>query len=146
MHYSPEFLAYCKGFPLTFTSLRKAVVHVLWQTKKPLKAYDILNSLLDEQPNATAAAIYRTLSFFMAAGVVHKLDSIQSYALCGEPDTSACSEVLMVCSSCHGVRQVEGHVVRDAAVNLARLDAFQLNHAPIELSGVCGSCSEEVAL
>jgi len=146
MRYSPDFLAYCKSFPLTFTSLRKAVLHALWQTKKPLKAYDILDGLLDEQPNATAAAIYRALSFFVTAGVVHKLDSIQSYALCGEPETSVCSEVLMVCSSCHDVRKVEGHVVRDAAVTLAQLDAFQLNHTPIELRGVCGDCSEEVAL
>ena len=144
MHYSSEFLIYCKGFSLTLTSLRKAVLHALWQTKKPLKAYDILDCLKDEQPNATAATIYRALSFFLTAGVVHKLDSIQSYALCGEPETSVCSEVLMVCSSCHDVREVQGQVVRDAAVNLASLDAFELNHTPIELRGLCGSCSEEV--
>jgi Fur family transcriptional regulator, zinc uptake regulator len=143
MHYSSEFSIYCKGFSLTLTSLRKAVLHVLWQTKKPLKAYDILESLKDEQPNATAATIYRALSFFTMAGVVHKLDSIQSYALCGEPETSVCSEVLMVCSSCHDVCEVQGQMVRDAAVNLARLDAFVLNHTPIELRGLCGSCSKD---
>ncbi len=142
MHYSSEFLSYCKGIPLTLTSLRKAVLHVLWQAKKPLKAYDILECLIEALPNVTAAAIYRTLSFFITAGFVHKIDSIQSYALCGEPDTKACSEVLMVCATCHTVREMQDAMVREAVVRLARLDAFELGHDPIELRGVCGACAQ----
>ncbi len=142
MHYSSEFLAYSKNLSLSLTSLRKLVLHTLWQTKKPLKAYDILAALLSEQPNATAAAIYRALSFFMAAGVVHKIDSIQSYALCNEPETRACSEVLMVCSICHAVREMQDVMVREAVVRLARQDTFELSHDPIELRGMCGVCAE----
>ncbi|MCH9757388.1 MAG: transcriptional repressor [Gammaproteobacteria bacterium] len=141
MHYSSEFLVYSKGLSLTLTSLRKAVLHVLWQADKPLKAYDILALLSATQPHATAAAIYRTLSFFVTAGVVHKIDSIQSYALCREPETAACSEVLMVCSSCHRVSEMQDIMVREAVMNLAHRDAFRLSHDPIELRGVCGSCS-----
>lgn len=140
MPYSPEFLNYCKQFDITLTSLRKAVLHVLWQEKKPLKAYDILEFLSKEQPNLTAAAIYRALGFFVSTGIAHKIDSIQSYALCGEPEHAACSEVLMVCSNCHTVRKMQDAMVRDAVVRLARLDAFELSHDPIELRGVCGAC------
>ncbi len=141
MHYALEFLDYCKSLSFTLTSLRKAVLHVLWQADKPLKAYDILEQLKENQPNLTAATIYRTLSFFMSSGITHKIDSIQSYVLCAE--ASGCSEVLMVCSLCHTVREVHGRVVRDAATSLAHLDAFQLHPTPIELQGVCSHCSDK---
>ncbi|MDF1646784.1 MAG: Fur family transcriptional regulator [Legionellaceae bacterium] len=146
MHYSAEFLMYCKGFSLTLTSLRKTVLHVLWQAEKPLKAYDILEYLKDDQPNVTAAAVYRALGFFVTAGIVHKIDSIQSYALCNDSETLACSEVLMVCATCHDVREMQDVMVRDAVVRLARLDAFELSHDPIELRGVCGTCAQQQAL
>ncbi|MCH9689548.1 MAG: transcriptional repressor [Gammaproteobacteria bacterium] len=141
MGYPAAFLVYCQGIPLTLTSLRKTVLYALWQADKPLKAYDILNSLLDEQPNATAAAVYRALGFFVTAGVVHKIDSIQSYTLCGEPETKLCSEVLMVCSMCHGVREIQDEKVRNAVTHLAHLDAFSLSDDPIELRGMCNTCA-----
>jgi Fur family transcriptional regulator, zinc uptake regulator len=144
MPYTADFLAYARALSLTLTSLRKAVLFVLWHADKPLKAYDILESLQDEQPNATAAAIYRILGFFVAAGVVHKIDSIQSYALCNKPDTSACatacSEVFMVCAVCRDVSEMHDVMIRDAAMQLAGLNAFQLSHDPIELRGVCEAC------
>jgi Fur family transcriptional regulator, zinc uptake regulator len=140
--YTSDFLSYCKSFALTITSLRKAVLYTLWQTDKPLKAYDILALLRDEQPHATAAAIYRTLSFFVSSGVVHKIDSIQAYALCNKPEVKACSDILMVCSTCHTVREMQDVMVRDAVARVTHLDAFELGHDPIELRGVCAACAQ----
>ena len=145
MGYPPSFLVFCKGFSLTLTSLRKAVLFVLWDTKKPCKAYDILDRLYESQPNATASAVYRALGFFVTAGMVHKLDSIQAYALCAEPETHRCSEVMMVCSLCHAVREVHDVKLRQAAEHLVMCDGFQLSHDPIELRGVCKPCLEKAS-
>lgn len=142
MVYPPTFLVYTERFKLTLTSLRKAVLFTLWCHQKPLKAYDILEMLAKEQPHATAAAVYRALGFFVTAGVVHKIDTIQSYALCREPETKACSEVLLVCSLCHDVCETDAIIVRETAEHVAFQGAFQLSHEPIELRGVCGRCSE----
>ena len=145
MPYAPDFLVYCRGFSLTLTSLRKTVLYVLWQAEKPLKAYHILEHLQDEQPNATAAAIYRILAFFVTAGVVHKIDSIQSYALCNQHNISssatACSEVFMVCAMCRSVCEIQDVMIRNAAIQLAGLNAFQLSLDPIELRGICKTCT-----
>ncbi|MDX2347195.1 MAG: Fur family transcriptional regulator [Legionella sp.] len=143
MLYPVKFLAYCKQFSLTLTSLRKAVLYALWQTNKPLKAYDILEVLLDEQPNATASAVYRALGFFVDAGMLHKIDSIQAYALCNTPDVHICSEVLMVCASCRDVRELQDVMVREAVTRLADMDAFKLSHEPIELRGTCAVCAQK---
>ena len=118
------------------------VLYVLWQTNKPLKAYDILEILLDEQPNATAATVYRTLSFFVTEGVVHKVDALQAYSLCSKPDLQGCSEVLMVCAMCRDVREVQDASVRKAMLRLAQSGGFALSHAPIELRGVCADCTD----
>ena len=140
MSYPPSFVTYCKSLSFTMTSLRKAVLFALWNTNKPLKAYDILERLSEEQPNATAAALYRALGFFVTAGVAHKIDSIQSYALCGKQEAQACSELFMVCSVCHEVHEVHDNAVRDAVQILAYRSQFHVSDGPIELRGLCDTC------
>jgi|TARA_R110002126_G_scaffold17798_2_gene68914 Fur family zinc uptake transcriptional regulator len=144
MGYPSAFVIYTKHLSLTMaitiTSLRKAVLFVLWNTEKPLKAYDILERLSDDQPNATATALYRALGFFVTAGVVHKIDSIQSYALCGKEEAHACSELFMVCSACHNVDEVHDVAVRQAMQQLALRSDFHLSDDPIELRGLCTRC------
>lgn len=144
MGYPSAFVIYTKHLSLTMaitiTSLRKAVLFVLWNTEKPLKAYDILERLSDDQPNATATALYRALGFFVTAGIVHKIDSIQSYALCGKEEAHACSELFMVCSVCHNVDEVHDVAVRQAMQQLALRSDFHLSDDPIELRGLCARC------
>lgn len=140
MGYPPSFVMYCKTLLFTMTSLRKAVLFALWSTNKPLKAYDVLERLSESQPNATAAALYRALGFFVTAGVVHKIDSIQSYALCGKEEAHACSELFMVCSACHEVCEVQDVAVRAAVQQLALKHHFHVSDDPIELRGLCAGC------
>ena len=140
MGYPPAFVMYCKRLSLTMTSLRKAVLFALWDTDKPLKAYDILERLSESQPNATATALYRALGFFVAAGVVHKIDSIQSYALCGKEEAHVCSELFMVCSECNQVHEIQDRLVRKAVQQLALENNFYVSDDPIELRGLCASC------
>lgn len=144
MGYPSAFVMYAKHLSLsmamTMTSLRKAVLFVLWNTDKPLKAYDILERLADDQPNATATALYRALGFFVTAGVVHKIDSIQSYALCGKEEAHTCSELFMVCSTCHEVHEVHDVAVREVMQQLALAHDFYVSDDPIELRGLCANC------
>jgi len=140
MGYPPAFVMYSKRLSFTMTSLRKAVLFALWNTNKPLKAYDILERLSDDQPNATATALYRALGFFVTAGVVHKIDSIQSYALCGKEEAHTCSELFMVCSACNQVYEIQDSVVRKAVQHLALENKFYVSDDPIELRGLCASC------
>lgn len=140
MSYSADFLMYCKRLSLTMTSLRKAVLFALWSTDKPLKAYDVLERLSDSQPHATATALYRALGFFVTAGVVHKIESIQSYALCGKKESHSCFELFMVCSVCYEVHEVQDVTVRGAVQQLALRSDFHVSDDPIELRGLCTNC------
>ncbi|OYV54922.1 MAG: hypothetical protein B7X00_00950, partial [Legionella sp. 21-45-4] len=85
MKYSPLFLEYCQQLPISLTSLRKAVLCCLWQSNKPLKAYEIVELLMVIKPNITPPTVYRVLDFFTQHGILHKIDPIQSYTLCSAP-------------------------------------------------------------
>ena len=140
MSYPPLFIDYCASLTLKLTALRKDVLYILWRADKPLKAYDILENLLIIKPNATPPSVYRALIFFLAGGVVHKLESIQSYTLCCEPKKQLWTEVLMVCNDCHRVLEVYDEALQQLVAHLAHLHQFQLKQDAIELKGHCSSC------
>lgn len=140
MNYPSSFMHYCTTLGVKITSLRKEVLYVLWCAAKPIKAYEILDSLLKTKPNSTPPTVYRALVFFVAQGFVHKVESIQSYTLCREPEKQLSSEVLMVCSDCHQVVEVYDDKVRAMFANLAAANCFRLKQDAIELKGTCQSC------
>ena len=135
-----EFQQYVENLELKITAVRKEVLHILWSADHPLKAYEILDQLTAGKPNATPPTVYRSLAFFLSAGIVHKVESIQSYTLCCEPKKKFSSEVLMVCHACHGVVEMYDDVLRHMISKLAQHHAFKLNKHAIELQGMCESC------
>lgn len=140
MNFPVNFLQCCASLELKLTSLRKEVLYILWQAQKPLKAYEILDNLLKIKQHAKPPTVYRALEYFAAHGVVHKIESIQSYTLCGEPEKHLSSEVLMVCNDCHHVVEIYDLAVRDILVKLAGAHHFTLHQDAIELKGVCQQC------
>ncbi len=140
MNYSILFNQYCESLALKLTSLRKEVLYVLWSEKKPLKAYEILDSLLKIKPNSTPPTVYRALVFFVAKGIVHKIESIQCYTLCCEPEKHLPSEVLMVCNNCHQVVEVYDALMHALVARLAVDHCFKINQDAIELKGICQQC------
>ncbi len=140
MNYPLAFLTYCTSLELKLTSLRKEVLHILWSEQKPLKAYEILDCLLKIKQNATPPTVYRALLFFVSRGVVHKIESIQSYTLCCEPEKHLSSELLMVCNICHNVVEVYDADLCVLLESLAKNHQFQLKHDTIEIKGICKKC------
>ena len=140
MIYPDSFRDYCATMEVKFTSLRREILYILWQAKKPLKAYEVLDKLLQTKPNSKAPSVYRALLFFAERGIVHKIDSIQSYTLCCEPEKHLFSEVLMVCNECHQVIEVYDATVQALVLKLADQNYFKLKQDIIELKGTCRRC------
>jgi Fur family zinc uptake transcriptional regulator len=126
---------------LKITSLRKSVLFILWNTEKPLKAYEILDNLLEIKKNARPPTVYRVLDYFVDYGVIHKIESIQSYTLCREPEKHYSSEVLMVCNDCHQVNELYDGAMHALVQKLSQENHFQLGKSAIELRGICEKCS-----
>lgn len=142
MNFPIPFLQYCAALELRLTSLRKEVLYILWCAKKPLKAYELLDDLLKIKPNSKPTTVYRTLVFFVESALVHKIESIQSYTLCCEPEKHWSSEVLMVCNDCHQVIELYDETLRRLVAGLADEHRFQLKQDAIELKGTCKQCRD----
>ncbi|WP_157737142.1 Fur family transcriptional regulator [Legionella lansingensis] len=122
------------------TSLRKTVLYILWQGERPLKAYEILDKLSAIKQRSTPPSVYRVLDYFVDYGVVHKIESIQSYMLCHEPEKHLPSEILMVCYQCHQVQEVYHSEMHSLIQKLTQDHQFHLGQDAIELKGVCEKC------
>lgn len=143
MIYPTAFLDYCVLMESRLTSLRKCTLYILWLLEKPLKAYEIVDELKNIQVNAKPTTVYRVLDYFVACGMVHKIESIQSYTLCRTPKKQLPSELLMVCNSCHSVHEVYDKEVRTLVQKLALQNFFYLGQDAIELKGLCKICEEK---
>ncbi|KTC86544.1 Fur family transcriptional regulator [Legionella brunensis] len=144
MIYPTPFLSYYASIDLKLTSLRKSVLFILWDSKRPLKAYEILEKLILIKQNSTPPSVYRVLDYFVDLGVVHKIESIQSYTLCHEPEKHLPSEVLMVCNNCHQVQEVYNNGMHVLVQQLAHDNHFYLGQDTIELKGLCEKCHSGV--
>lgn len=140
MNYPASFLSYCTSIAIKLTSLRKSILFILWNAEKPLKAYEILDKLLEIKQNSKPPTVYRVLDYFADYGVVHKIESIQSYTLCCEPEKHHPSEVLMVCNDCHQVNELYDRAMHVLVQKLSEAHHFHLGQGAIELKGVCDKC------
>lgn len=142
MIYPAAFRDYCASIESRLTSLRKSILYILWHAGKPLKAYEVLDELLQFKPNSRPPTVYRVLDYFVDCGVVHKIESIQSYTLCREPEKQLASEILMVCNRCHSVREVYDRAMISLVQRLSAAHLFIPGAGVIELKGFCHGCHE----
>ncbi|MDX1838771.1 transcriptional repressor [Legionella taurinensis] len=143
MGYPVAFLEFCATVEHKPTSLRKNVLYILWRSNKPLKAYDIVEQLLQFNANAKPPAVYRVLDYFVALGLVHKIESIQSYSLCQEHEKKHHCELLMVCNQCHTVAEVYDADLHALIKQLGLKQQFALQEDSIEIKGLCEPCQQQ---
>jgi Fur family transcriptional regulator, zinc uptake regulator len=128
-----------------FTPLRKRVLELLWNSHKPAKAYDILDTLRLEDKSAKPSTIYRTLEFLQELGLAHKVDSMNAYIGCSHPDQRHHCQFL-ICRICGDSREFCASDVLNAINEHAHKQHFTVERHIIEVHGVCGECIPPVTL
>ena len=132
----------CRQRGLRFTTLRRRVLMLVWDSHKPVGAYDILDSLSAEGRRAAPPTVYRALDFLIDAGLVHRLDSLNAFIGCPDPARSHSGQFL-ICRHCRTVLELDDRdidrLVEDKAVELG----FSAVHQMLEIQGLCSDCSSE---
>lgn len=133
----------CESQGLKLTTLRHQVLTILCHAEAPLTAYDILKELKAVRESVQAMTVYRVLSFFESHHLVHKIASLNTYALCVEPGCSHAAQ-LMICTKCHQVVEVTDPAASALAEALLKRHGFAYHtHLPMELFGVCAGCQPQ---
>ncbi|MGE4405615.1 zinc uptake transcriptional repressor Zur [Pseudomonas sp.] len=130
----------CARQGVRLTALRKRVLELVWQSHKPLGAYDIL-AVLSEQDGRRAAppTVYRALDFLLENGLVHRIASLNAFIGCNHPEHPHQGQFL-ICRHCHTAIELEQSSIAEAIDAAARSVGFAVEGQTVEVVGLCATC------
>ena len=130
----------CNARGLRLTPLRREVLELVAKARRPVKAYDLLESLRDRHAGAAPPTVYRALDFLLENGFIHKLESINAFVFCQHP-AEAHQVPFLICDVCESATEVcdEGaiaHLIERQAHDFG----FRAKAQTLEVHGVCRRC------
>ena len=132
----------CRELGERLTPARLGAYAELLAGQRALTAYELIALLEARQERKIAPlTVYRHLEFLTRVGLVHRIESTQSYLPCDHPQDSHESQYLL-CSDCGRVEEVHSKHLESVLEKLASKRGFRASRAVIELSGVCGDCEQ----
>ncbi|MEB0039186.1 MULTISPECIES: Fur family transcriptional regulator [unclassified Pseudomonas] len=130
----------CARKGLRLTALRRRVLELVWQSHKPLGAYDILAVLSEEDGRRAAPpTVYRALDFLLENGLVHRIASLNSFTGCNHP-THAHQGQFLICRECHAAIELQHPLITQAVISAATEVGFTVEGQTIEILGICAGC------
>lgn len=136
--------AICKQRRQRMTPIRRAVLAALYETHKPVGAYEIID-ILGPRDGKTHApiTIYRALDFLMEQGFVHRLASRNAFIACPHGHGPQDLIAFLICDACGGVDERCAPPLSQALAQMLSNEQFKPRHPVLEISGLCGHCSEK---
>jgi Fur family transcriptional regulator, zinc uptake regulator len=105
------------------TRLRRRVLELVWQSHAAVKP----------------PTVYRALDFLMAHGLVHRLESLNAYVGCPQPEAPHDGQFL-ICNACGHVSEFEARAIQTAIEVQAAGSDFAVEQRTVEVRGVCRGC------
>ncbi len=131
--------ALCQRRGRRFTPIRRKVLELLLQHDRSLKAYELLDEIRTIFPNATPPTVYRALDFLLEEGLVHRVDTLNSFMACGDA-AGAPHNLLVVCTGCGTVAEIHDDIVRNRLADRIKNTGYRLAGDEIEVKALCTAC------
>lgn len=131
--------AFCEERGARFTPLRARVYEILLQEDSSIGAYDLLDKLKLIEDSAKPPTVYRALDFFLDLGLVHKVESTNTFKACHH---FGCSHPVqfLICDQCGDVQEISSNGVESTLAAKALENEFQIVSQTIEAHGTCKKC------
>lgn len=134
--------AICQQQNARLTPIRERVLELIWQSHKPLGAYDVLAELSSDGRNSAPPTVYRALDFLQQHGLVHRIASLNAFIGCthaGENHTG----MFLICRACDNVLELTAASVSTEVSNAAHEEGFRAENTTLEVAGLCPGCQAE---
>ncbi len=131
--------ALCQQSGARLTKPRRRVLELVWQSHRPIGAYDILDVLQAEQGRTAPVTVYRALEFLLGQGFIHRIESLNAYMGCSGPGATHGGQFL-ICSQCGEAVELNDRRISQAIGESALAAGFQLTSQIIEIVGLCPVC------
>lgn len=132
----------CEERGVRFTPQRRRVLELVWSNHASAKAYDLLEALKSSDPSAKPATIYRALDFLMEQGFIHRVESLNAYVGCPEPEKHH-ERLLLICEGCHRVEERPAPAVMRIAAEEVAAAGFIPKRQAFEVHGLCADCAKD---
>lgn len=123
------------------TKVRRRALELIWESHRPLGAYQLLAKLAEEGFNSAPPTVYRALDFLLAAGLIHKVESMNAFLGCAHADR-AHKGYFLICDDCHNVMEFDYQDIHSSLAARAAEQNFELRSETIELTGLCSTCKD----
>ena len=123
------------------TKNQALVLNVLTKTPQPLGAYAILAELRSHGFKAPLT-VYRALDQLAGMGLVHKLESLNSWTICcGEHHANP--PVFEICNDCGNVTEHFDEELLKNLNSMSERSGFMPDRSIIEIHGRCDDCGAD---
>lgn len=131
----------CRERSLRLTPIRRKVLELIWQSHKPIKAYDLLAQLSSDNHIEKPPTVYRALEFLLENHLIHKIESSNAYIGC-EFDHDKTDSKFFICDRCDEVKEVHEPKLDKSLLEASKRQGFTPNQTTIEIHGTCARCAK----
>lgn len=124
-----------------FTPIRRRVLALVWGGHRPVGAYEILDALRAEYPNAAPPTVYRALDFLIERGLIHRIESMNAFMGCTHPAERHSGQFL-ICNQCSAAVELDDPNIDHAVRRGAEQIGFQAQRQTVEVTGLCLDCRD----
>ncbi|NQZ31199.1 MAG: transcriptional repressor [Oceanospirillaceae bacterium] len=125
-----------------FTKIRRLVLELIWQSHRPLGAYELLPAIKKAGFNSAPPTVYRALEFLQEQGLVHRISSLNAFIGCDHPGHQ-CSSCFLICDQCQLAVEIESPVLANAISELSSEMGFVVEREHLEIVGKCRHCIKD---
>jgi len=136
-----EARALCRARKQRLTPIRELVLKLVWQSHKPLGAYEILPALAEAGFNSAPPTVYRALEFLQDQGLVHRIASLNAFIGCPHPEHKHQGSFL-ICSICNTAQEIEIEAAAASINAQAEAFGFEPQQQMVEVLGICPNCQK----
>lgn len=123
-----------------FTQQREQVLGLIWQSHKPIGAYQLMEALADATGKQVAPpTVYRALEFLLEHKLIHRINSLNAFIGCPCPGEGHAGQ-FVICRNCGITLELNEATIKAPIKALAASVGFLIEQQSLELSGLCPSC------
>lgn len=130
----------CQQQGARMTALREQVLRLIWQSHKPLGAYQLMEMLAAASTRKVAPpTVYRALDFLLELGLVHRINTLNAFVGCTHPEQVHATNFL-ICRDCGVAIEFSQAGLQQGIRETLEHFHFELESQSIELVGRCATC------
>ena len=123
-----------------FTDPRKKVLEIISSSKKPVKAYEILEKLSKVEANKPKPpTIYRAIDFWHKHNFIHRIESLNAYFPCIADHLHQGAQ-FMICDECGKVIETHFCDLPETIEKSTKRNSFHPKKWNLEINGLCDNC------